>query len=240
MLFLLPPSETKAAKAYASATESNLSVRDVALSFGTLEPARLQAAEMLNQLSALDAPTMMAIDRYTGTLYAAIHGRGLKGTPTEFAHLNDEAMKRAKDVVLIQSALFGLIPATGLIPNYKASASAKLKAVWVEPHQAVFRRLKGLIIDMRSKQYVALAPIPSDIESYWLDVVLEAPDGARTAMNHFNKKAKGELIHAVLNANQLPKTIADLRRIAKKAGFGLEQSGRGLTLVVSYSPPKAS
>jgi cytoplasmic iron level regulating protein YaaA (DUF328/UPF0246 family) len=183
---------------------------------------------------------MMAIDRYTGTLYSAIHGRGLKGTPTEFAHLNAAAVKRAKDVVLIQSALFGLIPATGLIPSYKGSASPKLKRIWVEPHQAVFRRLKGLIIDMRSKQYVALAPIPSDIESFWLDVVLEAADGSRTAMNHFNKKSKGELIHAVLNANQLPKTISDLRRIAKKAGFGLEQSGRELTLVVSYSPPKAN
>jgi hypothetical protein len=59
-------------------------------------------------------------------------------------------------------------------------------------------------------------------------------------MNHFNKKSKGELIYAVLNANQLPKTIADLQRIAKKAGFGLEQSGRELTLVVSYSAPKAN
>lgn len=234
MLFILPPSETKAPSAYPGATESSLSVREVALSFGTLEPARLQAAELLNQQSALDAPTMMAIDRYTGTLYGAIHGRGLKGTPTEFAHLSKAAVKRAKDIVLIQSALFGLIPATGLIPSYKGSASPKLKAIWVEPHQAVFRRLKGLIVDMRSKQYVALAPIPSDVESYWLDVVLEAADGSRTSMNHFNKKSKGELIHAVLNFEKLPTKVADLRRIAKKAGFGLEQSGRVLTLVVSH------
>lgn len=240
MLFLLPPSETKAPKAYAGARETALCVRNVSLSFGTLEPARKQAAELLNQESVLNAPTMMAIDRYTGTLYGAIHGRGLKGTPTEFAHLSADAVKRAKVAVLIQSALFGLIPATGLIPSYKGSATPKLKAIWAEPHQAVFRRLKGLIIDMRSKQYVALAPIPDDVESYWLDVVLETADGTRSSMNHFNKKSKGELIHAVLNSKQLPETIADLRRIAKKAGFGLELSGRELTLVVSYSPPNSN
>jgi hypothetical protein len=126
-----------------------------------------------------------------------------------------------------------------MIPNYKLSATPKLKSIWAEPHQAVFRRLTGLIIDMRSKQYAALAPIPEQIESYWLDVVLEAQDGSRSSMNHFNKKSKGELIHAVLNAKQSPQTIANLRRIATSAGFGLEQSGSQLTLVVSYEAPNA-
>ena len=235
MLFLLPPSETKAKSAYPGARETSLSVRDVSLAFGSLESARKQAAELLEDQSTLDAPTMAAIDRYTGTLYGAIHGRGLKGTPTQFAHLSEGAMQRAKEVVLIQSALFGLIPATGLIPNYKLSANSKLKNIWTEPHQVVFRRLTGIIIDMRSKQYAALAPIDESIESYWLDVVLEDANGNRSAMNHFNKKSKGELIHAVLNAKDLPQTLTDLKRIAKKAGFGLEQSGRELILVVSHT-----
>ena len=209
-------------------------MREVSLAFGSLEPSRELAAAQLEDASVLDGPTMMAIDRYTGTLYGAIHGRGLKGTGAEFAHLSKPAIARAKECVLIQSALFGLIPATGMIPNYKLSASSKLKAIWAEPHQAVFRRLSGVIIDMRSKQYAALAPLAEDLDSYWLDVVLEAADGTRTSMNHFNKKSKGQLIHAVLNAKTAPKTVADLRRIAKQAGFGLEASGRELTLVVSY------
>lgn len=240
MLFLLPPSETKAKASYLGANESSLSVRDVSLAFGSLETARGQAAELLEDQSIFDAPTMMAIDRYTGTLYGAIQGRGLKGTPTEFAHLTAAAVARAKECVLIQSALFGLIPATGMIPNYKLSASTKLKAIWAEPHQAVFRRLSGVIVDMRSKQYAALAPIPDDLESFWLEVVLESVDGTRTSMNHFNKKAKGQLLHAVLNAKQSPHTVADLRRIAKKAGFGLESSGRELTLIVRYEGPASS
>jgi cytoplasmic iron level regulating protein YaaA (DUF328/UPF0246 family) len=235
VLFLLPPSETKAKAAYPGARENSLSVSQVALAFGTLGEARKAASELLDDNSVITAPTMMAIDRYTGTLYGAIHGRGLKGTPTEFAHLSVDAMKRAKEIVLIQSALFGLIPATGLIPNYKFSATPKLKSIWVEPHQVVFRRLKGIIIDMRSKQYGVLAPIPDDVESYYLDVVLEAADGTRSSMNHFNKKSKGELIHAVLNAKKLPETIAELRKIAKQAGFALEQSGRELTLIVAHA-----
>lgn len=235
MLFLLPPSETKAKSAYPGAVESSLSVNQVALAFGGLGEARQAASNLLEDKSILEAPTMMAIDRYTGTLYGAIHGRGLKGAPTEHAHLSADAIKRAKEIVLIQSALFGLIPATGLIPNYKFSAAPKLKSIWAEPHQPVFRRLQGVIIDMRSKQYAALAPIPADLDNYYLDVVLESADGIRTSMNHFNKKSKGELIHAVLNAKQLPQTIADLRRIAKKAGFGLEQNGRELTLIVAHA-----
>ncbi len=235
MLFLLPPSETKAKKPYPGAAENSLSVSQVALAFGSLGQARAKVAKLAADQKIFKAPTMMAIDRYTGTLYGAVHGRGLKGTPTEFAHLSESAMARAKEIVLIQSALFGLIPATALIPDYKFSATPKLKTIWVEPHQVVFRRLNGIIIDMRSKQYGALAPIPEDLESYFLDVVLEAADGTRSSMNHFNKKSKGELIHAVLNSKELPKSIADLRKIAKKAGFGLEQSGRELTLIVAHA-----
>jgi cytoplasmic iron level regulating protein YaaA (DUF328/UPF0246 family) len=235
MLFLLPPSETKAKASYPGALESSLSVSEVALAFGSLGEARKAAAKLVEDQSVLKAPTMIAIDRYTGTLYGAMHGRGLKGTSNEFAHLSVEAVARAKETVLIQSALFGLIPATGLIPNYKFSATPKLKSIWALPHEVVFRRLKGLIIDLRSKQYAALAPIPADVESHYLDVVLEAPDGSRSSMNHFNKKSKGELINAVLNTKQAPETIADLRQIAKKAGFGLEEAGKQLTLIVAHA-----
>lgn len=220
---------------YPGAAENSLTVSQVALAFGILGEARAKAAELVEDKSIFQAPTMMAIDRYNGTLYGALHGRGLKGTPNEFAHLSEAAMQRAKEIVLIQSALFGLIPATALIPNYKFSATPKLKTIWADPHQAVFRRLTGPVIDMRSKQYVALAPIPEDIESYYLEVMLEAADGTRTSMNHFNKKSKGELLHAVLNAKDLPKTIPDIRKIAKKAGFGLEQVGSELTLIVAHA-----
>jgi cytoplasmic iron level regulating protein YaaA (DUF328/UPF0246 family) len=144
MLFLLPPSETK------EVGGSPLSISQVALTFGGLNPARDDVYEALRALcerpeeaakvlklgkKQLDqiainlevqgAPTMPAINRYTGTLYDAIHGRGLKGTPTEHNQITKEMFERAKDTVLIQSALFGLIPATNLIPNYRLSGTTR-------------------------------------------------------------------------------------------------------------------
>lgn len=268
MLFLLPPSETKADGAYPGAIETPLCLGDVSLEFGVLDEARKTVAEALMKLCKdptmaaqvlglsakqstdiernrrlMTAPTMMALDRYTGTLFDAVHGRGLKGSTNEFAHLSEQAVERAKQSVLIQSALFGMISATALIPYYRLSANTRiptsrggvlnLKQLWAEPHAAVFGRLQGLVIDMRSKAYAELAPVAATSESFFLDVVIENADGSRSSMNHFNKKSKGELLNAVLNAKNPPQTLADLKRIAKSAGFLLEEGERELTLVVS-------
>ena len=257
MLFLLPPSETKTQGGV------GLSISQVALTFGGLNPARelvysklrelcegdsARAAKTLKlsvrQLDDLErnlqlenAPIMPALLRYTGTLYDAIHDRGLKGSGAEDNVLPADAIRRAKEIVLIQSSLFGLIPATDLIPYYRLSATTtllglSLKKVWSEAHEPIWKRLEqGPIIDMRSKQYAQLAPIPDSLEHYELDVVLESADGNREQLNHFNKKAKGMLINAVLTAEIAPQTIPDLAKCAKSKGMRLERSGHQLTLV---------
>ena len=231
MLFLLPPSETKQPGGGA------LSIDQVALTFGGLNKAREAALDALGDRSLLTAPTLRALDRYTGTLYSALHGRGLKGTPTANNSLTQAEIARAKSTVLIQSALFGLIPATDLIPEYKVSPTKSLnglnlKRLWSEAHQAIWPRLTGgLIIDLRSKAYAELAPIPEGIEHYRVEVVVEYPDGTRATLNHFNKKAKGQLVRAALTAKTAPETLAQLKACAKRVGLGLEVSGRTLTLV---------
>jgi cytoplasmic iron level regulating protein YaaA (DUF328/UPF0246 family) len=137
--------------------------------------------------------------------------------------------------VLIQSALFGLIPATNLIPNYRLSATTNLpglnlKQVWVEAHAPIWQRLEdGPIIDMRSKAYAELAPIPEVVEHYWVEV-LDAQSGK--ALNHFNKKGKGQLLRAVLSAKAEPETIADLKKVAKSNALRLEESKGELLLFV--------
>jgi cytoplasmic iron level regulating protein YaaA (DUF328/UPF0246 family) len=231
MLFLLPPSETKQPGGGA------LSIAQVALTFGGLNKAREAALDALGDRSILTSPTLRALDRYTGTLYSALHGRGLKGTSTANNSLTQAEIARAKSTVLIQSALFGLIPATDLIPDYKVSPTKSLnglnlKRLWSEEHQAIWPRLTGgLIIDLRSKAYVELAPIPEGIEHYRVEVVVEYPDGTRATLNHFNKKAKGQLVRAALTAKSAPETLAQLKACAKRVGLGLEVSGRTLTLV---------
>jgi cytoplasmic iron level regulating protein YaaA (DUF328/UPF0246 family) len=181
---------------------------------------------------------MPALDRYTGTLYGAIHGRGLKGTPTQHNQLSTLERARAKTSVLVQSALFGLIPATDLIPEYKLSPTknlggVNLKKVWGEAHLAIWPRLQGLVIDLRSKSYADLAPIPSSVEHFTVTVFVEREDGSLEQLNHFNKKAKGQLVRAALTSKKAPETIQDLQKCAAAAGLKLVVKGSELTLITT-------
>jgi cytoplasmic iron level regulating protein YaaA (DUF328/UPF0246 family) len=170
---------------------------------------------------------MPAIDRYNGTLYGAIHGRGLKGTPTEHNTLNKDERERVKESLFIQSALFGLIPANSLIPNYKFSADSKvpdlnLKQHWAGSHDVTWNRILGQqIIDLRSKQYAELAPIPASFESLTVEVY-DIESGK--AMNHFNKKAKGQFIRAFLQGAET------FEEMAKAANLKLEIDGSAIKL----------
>lgn len=231
MLFLLPPSETKRPGG------GSLTIDQVALTFGGLNKAREVVIDALGDQSLLTAPTMKALDRYTGTLYGALHGRGLKGTSTEHNSLTPDEVARAKSTVLIQSAVFGLIPATDLIPEYKINASknlngVNLKRLWTQAHEAIWPRLAGgILIDLRSKTYADLAPIPEELTSYKVVVFVERENGEREQLNHFNKKAKGQLVRAALMAKNPPETIKDLQKCALKAGLRIEVDGSQLTLL---------
>lgn len=231
MLFLLPPSETKRPGG------GSLTIDQVALTFGGLNKAREAVIEAAGAHELLSSPTMRALDRYTGTLYGALHGRGLKGTPTENNSLTSDEVARAKSTVLIQSAMFGLIPATDLIPEYKINATKNLnglslKRLWSEAHEAIWPRLAGgLIVDLRSNTYADLAPIPEGLPSFKVTVFVEREDESREQLNHFNKKAKGQLVRAALMAKTLPESIKDLQKCAAKAGLKVEVTGSMLTVV---------
>jgi cytoplasmic iron level regulating protein YaaA (DUF328/UPF0246 family) len=248
MLLLLPPSETK------KIGGSNLTIEQVHLSYGQLNEARDKALDALIKLCKNKAeatrvlklspkqagdrelnlairtgPTMPAFERYEGTLYKAID-------TSSFGKAEIEMMRGH---VLIQSALFGLISATDRIPWYRLSANTalpkvSLKNLWREHQEAAYARLVDLpIIDLRSKAYVDLAPIPADLDSYWVEVVAEDSKGQRRALNHFNKTAKGEFVGAFVRAKSAPKTMTQLKAVAKKAGLGLEVEGKTIYLITS-------
>lgn len=235
MIFLLPPSETK------TPGGQGLNIAQLALTFGALNPARDAVLTALDEPSLLLAPTLPAIDRYSGTLYSAIHGRGLKGTATAENRLTETELIRAKELVLIQSALFGLVSAVDRIPSYKISPTKKLgdlnlKQVWSEAHSAVWARLApGPIIDLRSKAYAELAPVSPDLDVYSVSVFVEREDGDLEQLNHFNKKAKGQLVRAALEAKRSPTTIKELQLAAKTANLRLEVSNKHLTLVTKQA-----
>jgi cytoplasmic iron level regulating protein YaaA (DUF328/UPF0246 family) len=230
VLILLPPSETKRPGGV------GVSIDRQAIIWASLDPQRDKliaavtklckkpeaAAKALGlgkrnlgdidaNLNLMTAPTMPALERYTGVLYDAI----------DFESLSVEAKRRAGELLFIQSALFGLLPAMEQIPYYRFSAGSKLqginlKQLWMEAHQSVWPRLVGPVLDMRSKVYVELNPVPADRTSWFVEVV----DQHGKALNHFNKKAKGLFVRQALEDGLAG--IDDLPKVAKFAGMRAE------------------
>jgi uncharacterized protein len=241
LLILLPPSETKRPGGV------GISIDKAAIIWAALDPAReeiiaaleivssdpevaakalklgkLSIAEASKNLSLWTSPTMPALERYTGVLYDAL----------DYPSLNAQSLKRAGEQLFIQSALFGLVPALEQIPDYRLSAESRLpglnlRNIWKQAHEAVWPRLSGPVLDMRSESYVALNPVPEDLESYFVEVV-DADSGR--AMNHFNKKAKGAFVRSALT-HGLAK-VSDLNTVASKAGLGFQLAGDRVVLSV--------
>lgn len=235
MLFLIPPSETKSV----GGRPAVLGLAN--FRFTELNQARDVVFAESQYQSLLSEPTMPAIDRYTGTLYSAIHGRGLKGTSTAENQLTNSERERAAESVLIQSAMYGLIGASDEIAIYKLSPTKNinglnLKRHWSQAHEGIWKNLgEELIIDLRSKAYAELAPLPESANSYRVEVFYQSPDGALAQMNHFNKKAKGQLVRAALTSHSSPQTIEDLTECASASGLTLKETNGHLTVITQQA-----
>jgi cytoplasmic iron level regulating protein YaaA (DUF328/UPF0246 family) len=173
------------------------------------------ANDIAANLELRTAPTMPAVLRYNGVLFDAL----------DYPSLSEAAKQRVTERLFIQSSLFGLLPATEQIPYYRFSAGSSLpgislKKIWAEAHAAVWPRMIGPILDMRSNAYVDLNPIPETNQSYFVEVY----DASGKAMNHFNKKAKGVLARAALE-NSL-ESVEQLPRIAKTVNLIAEVDGQ--------------
>jgi cytoplasmic iron level regulating protein YaaA (DUF328/UPF0246 family) len=225
VLILLPPSETKRDGGTAS---SRLDL--ATLSFPALTEQRALALATLTELS-LDAeasskalglgpalafeiernrvlhtsellPTM---DRYTGVLYDALEAESL--TPDARAFLGEH--------MVVGSALFGLIRGRDEIPAYRLSAGSRLPGLKLKPHwrQGISAELaahNGLILDLRSESYSALGPVQHPGPTAYLRVVSQGADGARRALNHFNKKGKGLFVRALATSGVVLDTVDEL------------------------------
>ncbi|MCU1405298.1 MAG: peroxide stress protein YaaA [Glaciihabitans sp.] len=248
MLILLPPSETKRD---GGVPGSSLDVRG--LSFSSLEQSRRHALAELQVLSgdpeaaarALkigpslhfelarnstvgSSPLLPAMDRYTGVLYDAL----------DTASLDSSARAFLADNVVIASALFGLVGAGDGIPAYRMSHNSRLqdlrpKAHWRSVISAALAEHSGLILDLRSEAYVELGPIPSGANSAYLRLVADGPDGVRRALNHFNKKGKGEFVRALAQSGISHDSTDSLIAWATSQGIRLSAGVDGeLDLVV--------
>ena len=227
MLVLLPPSETKRDGGDLAPVElTTLSFpsqlrarRDVSKALATLgrnrdECARVlklspkQLDEVVRNRNVLKSATMPAIDRYTGVLFDALDALSLPKSARNFL----------RDHVIIGSAAFGLVRAMDLIPAYRLSFDSRLpglkagslKHTWASAGSAVLAAASDFILDARSEGYASLAPLPAGSNSTYLRVVTQADGGEVRALNHFNKKGKGEFLRALALAGSAVSRIASV------------------------------
>lgn len=240
MRILLPPSETKRLGGRQSffpddlflaleLGEARQLVRDAlervsgdeAVAAKALKLGVKNRDERLRNLELDTSGAMPAIERYTGVLFDAL----------AVSELPDQAREWVDDHVFIQSALFGLLRAEDKIPGYRLSASSRLPdlgkplaKIWAPEHSEALPEAE-YVLDLRSKDYAALAPLPGlgATHTDYLDVVARGSDGEVRALNHFNKAAKGDLVRRLARSAPGIASRADL--LSWAATEGLEMSG---------------
>jgi cytoplasmic iron level regulating protein YaaA (DUF328/UPF0246 family) len=202
--------------------------KDADATMRALKISARQSGEVARNRALRTGPTMAAMDRYTGVLYDALDPATLDGA----------ARTHARESLVIQSALLGPIGALDPIPAYRLSFDSRipdlpLKAHWASRAGEVLDTVPGLVLDMRSEGYAALAPLPASSERRYLRVVTRGDDGTTRALNHFNKSAKGTLTRALLHTETPPGDVAGLIAWADSRGIELNEGAPGeLDLVV--------
>lgn len=190
-----------------------------------------QLGEIATNVVIRSAPTMRAVDRYTGVLFDALAADSLDAP----------ARRWLGGHVMIHSAPFGPIGALDLIPSYRLGAGISLpgidalRRIWAGPVTQALRAAEpGFVLDLRSEAYVALGPVPEDVPHSYVRVVTEGADGAVRALNHFNKHAKGALVRLLAHERPRIRSRAGLLSWSDRTGAGLRSCADGVVeLVVS-------
>jgi len=240
MRVVLPPSETKR-DGGVEGSVLGLST----LSFPSLTPQRTEAIAALTRLSRnisastaalglgptqrfeIDrnrairtASTMPAVDRYTGVLFEGLASESLDADAHAWLGRH----------VVVHSALFGLVGAADAIPAYRLSHDSRVPGLALRRHWARAIALElaavdGLVLDLRSEAYAHLGPRPEG--AFYLRVVTDGPNGQKRALNHFNKKGKGEFVRELALAGVEHETVESLLEWAVSRGIRLANGKPG-------------
>jgi cytoplasmic iron level regulating protein YaaA (DUF328/UPF0246 family) len=239
VLVLLPPSEGKATGGRAAPLDlESLSHPSLTAVRGRLvealqaaavrDPDGLQAAlgcpagEVAKDAVLTTSGTLPALRRYTGVVYEAL----------SYATLSPAGRRRANSSLRVASALFGLLSPFDRIPAYRLSGGTSLPgvgslaALWrpvLEPELAAHR---GLVVDLRSGPYAALARVPDAVQVR----VLRDSDGRRSVVSHDNKHTKGLLARALCEAGA--RSVDDVARAGAAVADLVEVEDRRVDLVL--------
>jgi cytoplasmic iron level regulating protein YaaA (DUF328/UPF0246 family) len=246
VIVLLPPSETKhpggdgpplrlQSLSRSELTPLRAALVDELVELANDQPASRRAlglstsqhAEIERNATLRSAPTMPAINRYTGVLYDALDVKSLTGAAAE----------RARARLAVGSALFGLLRADDSVPAYRLSATSKLPGQpglatrWRPVLEPVLARIAAdeLVVDLRSGSYASLGRLPGAVQ---VEVVSERADGKRTVVSHFNKAHKGRLARVLVGTRSEPGDAAAVTTIARRAGMHVERKGSRFTVVI--------
>ncbi|MBN9192685.1 YaaA family protein [Microbacterium sp.] len=249
MLILLPPSETKRpggrtrriaveALSFPQLAAERHAVIDALVALAADEDAAARVLKLsVSQLPDIalnaalrTAPTMAAIDRYTGVLFDALGADSLDASARRWLGAH----------VAIHSAPFGPVGALDPIPSYRLAAGTALPGVpalrrlWAPAVTAALAAATpSFVLDLRSEAYVALGPVPAGLPATYVRVVTEGRDGVVRALNHFNKHAKGELVRRLAVERPRIGSVGALRRWADRSGIVFRDGAAGeLQLVV--------
>lgn len=212
LIALLPPSETKrdggsaAFRPLCGAEQDRLRDETVSALVALAQDAeahqralklsdKLAESERQRNGALRSGPYMPALERYTGVLYDALDVRSLDSAGQAWAF----------ERFFVQSALWGVIRGSDAIPAYRCSASTRLgglamKARWQKVTHAVLAEHEGVILDLRSKSYAELGPLPERDNVVTLEFVTCLSNGEVKQLNHFNKQGKGEFLRMLASA----------------------------------------
>ncbi|WP_026549184.1 peroxide stress protein YaaA [Arthrobacter sp. Br18] len=255
MLILLPPSEGK------TAVSEGLPISLSNLHFPALNDARTEVLAALRHTSGhpdahrilgvgsslaedvkrnrrLDVePSGPAHDVYSGVLYDAL----------DYPHLTPRQKEKAREHIVIVSALWGALRFGDPIPAYRLSMSVdlpgtgRLASFWKRVLDEPLRAHAGpsLVIDCRSSTYAAAwSPPPGNTVAV---NVYQERNGERTVVSHFAKHTRGELVrHLITRRGRAPESPAQLLRAAQErwtAELEAARNGRGFQLNVLLAPP---
>jgi cytoplasmic iron level regulating protein YaaA (DUF328/UPF0246 family) len=240
VLVLLPPSETKAdgvdgppldlgSLSFPTLTRTRKALLRDVVRLAKKEPVALRQAlglserqhdEVLRDRVLLTAPTLPALELYTGIVYDNL----------SYATLPAAARRRADESLVVASALFGLLRPQDRVPPYRLSGGTVLPGLgglaprWrpvLEP------LLTGeLVVDLRSGAYAQLARVPGAIQVR----VLRDADGVRSVVSHDNKWTKGRLARAL--CRQPVRTPADVAEVARTVCDAVEVDGTRVDLLL--------
>jgi uncharacterized protein len=172
------------------------------------------SAEVDRDAALLSAPAAPAAEVYTGVLFQHL----------DLATLSAAALARAREQVLVASALWGVVALEDRIPAYRLSIGARLPALtrsglaaWWRP--ALAKALPDepgqLVVDLRSGGYAA-AWRPK--QATLVEVKASTADGK--PISHMAKAVRGTVARRLLQARSAATEPEDVARAAHGDGVG--------------------